>query len=169
MSSSFWCNQSDAAFQPYKCSHQSKKWKETCSHHLHHSFPSPCTSDTSSTQDGSLSCPLCCQNSRPHRGLRRWARKQDSCLCLQKVPWPLSRASYHLLDVSVGLESQNASDTVSAIEEKGGIWSCLFRKGGVQKLWLLAYYYDYGTSVQFLEKQIAQAGCPCSLNMAMIT
>lgn len=57
--------------------------------------------------------------------LRRWTCKRDSCLCPRRVPWPLSRPYYHLLDVSAGLESQYPTDIMSVIEEKGG--NCLLR------------------------------------------
>lgn len=73
--------------------------------------------------------------------LRRWARKQGSCLGLQRVPWPLSRAYYHLLE-SARLESQFPSGTVSAIEEKGENWIFLLRAAlnvTIMSLWWLVY------------------------------
>lgn len=131
ISNSFWYICSDPDFPPYKWSYLARKWKDAryatpvCTvlyrhherqviWHLSDTGRMPLLSSLLSAQSTQLS-------------LRRWTRKQDSCLW---VPWPLSRAYYHLLHVSVGLESHPyPSDPVPAIGEKGGNprWSCLLR------------------------------------------
>lgn len=94
---------------PYKCSYLARKLKDTrcatttiCTVNRHHTRQ-VIWHLSSTTRISPLSSLLSTQTA--HLRLRRWTHKQNSCPCLQRVPWPLSRAYYHLLDVSATLET----------------------------------------------------------------
>lgn len=125
MSSSFWNIHPDPASPPYKWSYLARKWKDTryatTAHTVLycHRMRQVIWHLFQPTTD--LSLVLFVVNTPGLASQRRWTRKQDSCL--QRVPWPLSRAYYHVLDVSLGLESHSypaepPNSPVSAIGEE---------------------------------------------------